>query len=1150
MSIPRRIALLLFLCGGLSFAQLNTGTITGSITDPSGAAVPNVKVTAVQMDTNFESHATTNAEGLYRIQSLQPGAYRLTFEASGFKRFVQSGLDLNVGVVLPVNVKLDVGQLTESVQVSAQGTLLETETSATGSLTEGETLYKMPLYQRYVLNALNLNPGMTMNGYAYGGSLGGFNVAGQRSTGTAVFEDGSFGNDPQSSSGRDIKPVENSVDEVRVLTGTLPAEFGHTTGGAVTVVKKGGTNSIHGMAADLGRTRMMTHRQFFNLFKTSDPQPGAPNGVPAWFMQPDASISGPVVLPKIYNGRNKTFFFFGYQKLIEKKSAAFTSQTPTPDELNGDFTFGGAGQQLYDPFTTRQVNGAWTRDPLPGNIVPKSRFDPVAAKIIGMNPWIPPNTPGSLTSTGPVSNYTWASKSRTFFEDYSTRIDQQVSSNFKFYGSYTYNHESGRGRPTSIGLPVFDGANGIETPFTQRNLSLGATKLFGPSALNDIRIGYYRARNDTMVPSYNQDWAGKLGIPNVSPLLMPSFSSTFASGTGAAPALNTMYGLTVPGPSRNVRENLSVRDDFSKMVGTHAFKMGYEWLYFRANFFQLGNPSGIFQFDNMTAGLQATGNAVPNTGNLLAAFELGAVAAANFTTYTSTWLPRDTIHSLYFQDDWKATKTLTLNLGVRWSTESPFHTAHGQLSNFDPSVVDPVSGKVGAIVHPTGGLNERSLHNFQPRLGAAWHPAEKWVFRGGFGINTVDIRFPNSLQQFDEYQAQVVQARAPGDPRPLFPLSQGPAPVTYNVLPNGTATYVGTNFGSRNIFWMDGKLHPGYVANWNTTIEYQVSPNNLLKGTYQGSAGVHLVESWNVNVFPTDFGANNPALQQAAFAAPQNFLPYTQFGRISDMSNTGHSSYHAGTIQFIKRYSQGLVLNTFYTFSKALDDCDSDSGTCSGVAPLTNRNLNKGRAAYDRTHVAVANAVYQLPVGKGRRFVNNNRVLEYLIGGYEIAWVQTFNTGNPFGFSFANSPFNYYPSSIGNYVPNLTCSNISMPQFGLGSKIGGNRFNQALENPVLDANCFTPPAPFTPGNAGRNIVTGPGIMYSQASASKNFAFKERWKLQLRFDFQNPFHNWGFNNPTNTVDFRNPQLFGKITGDQTTASFAGQPLMNLMLRLSW
>ena len=1151
----RSLASAAALFAGLSvavplFGQMNTGTITGTVTDPQGAAIPNVKVTVVQPDTNFESRSVTNSEGIYRVQSLQPGLYRLTFESPGFKRMVQSGLDLRSGDVLPVNPRMEIGQLTDSIQISAQGTLLETETSASGSLTEGETLYKMPLYQRYVLNALNLNPGMTMNGYSYGGSLGGFNVAGQRSTGTAVFEDGVFGNDPQSSTGTDIKPVENSVDEVKVLTGTLPAEYGHTTGGVVSVVKKGGTNSLHGMAADLGRTRMMTHRQFFNVFKTSDPQPGAPNGVPAWFMQPDANIGGPVVIPHLYNGRNKTFFFFGYQKLIEKKSAAFTSQTPTPASLGGDFTFGGLGLPLYDPLSTRQLNdGTWTRDLLPGSIVPKNRFDPVAAKILSLNPWVPPNTGGTLTSSGPVSNYTWASKSRTFFEDYSQRIDQQFSSDFKLYGSYTYNHQSGLGRPTSVAIPAFDGANGILTPFTQRNLSVGATKLFGPSVLNDVRLGYYRSRNDTFVPSYNQNWAGTLGIPNDSPLLMPSFSGTAASGTGSAPALNTMYGLTVPGPSRTVRETLSFRDDFSKIAGTHAFKAGYEILYFRANYFQLGQPSGIFQFDNMTAGLQANGQPVPNTGNLLAGFELGSVRQANFTTYTTTWLPRDSVNSLYLQDDWKVSKSLTLNLGVRWSTESPFHTAHGLQSNFSPTTVDPVSGKLGAIVHPTDGLSQRSLRNFQPRIGMAWHPLDRWVFRGGFGISTVDIRFPNALQQFDEYQAQVAQQRAPGDPRPLYQLSQGPTPVSYNLVGNNTAAFVGTNFGSRNISWMDGNLHPGYVMNWNTTVEYQFGANNLLKLMYQGSAGVHLVESWNVNVFPTDFGAGTP-LQAAAFAAPQNYLPYSQFGSINYMSNTGHSSYHAGTVQFQKRYSQGLVLNSFYTYSKALDDCDSDSGTCSGVAPISNRNLNKGRAGYDRTHVIVANATYELPIGKGRHFVNHSRVADLLIGGYELAWVQTFETGNPIGFSFTNSPNNYFPSSIGNYVPNLTCNSISMPGFGLGSLIGGNRFNQALENPVLPVSCFAAPAPFTPGNAGRNIVTGPGLVYSQASLKKNFAFKERWNIQLRFDFQNPFHNWGFNAPSNQVDFKNPQLFGKITGDQTTASFGGQPLMNLMLRLSW
>ena len=1142
--------LLAFAMAG--FCQISTGTITGTITDPSGAAVPNVQVTVVQTDTNFESKATTNAEGLYRVPSLIPGTYRLTFESSGFKRLVHDGIQLRVGDVLPVNATLELGQLTDSVQVSAQGTLLETENSALGTVTEGQTLYSMPLYQRYVLNSLDLVPGMQMSGYAYGGSLGGFTVAGQRSTGTAVFSDGMLGNDPLASSGTDIKPVENSVDEVKVLTGTLPAEYGHSTGGIVTVVNKSGTNSFHGMASDLGRTRSMTERQFFNQYKTSQSQPGAPDGVPAWFMQPDAGGGGPIVIPHVYNGRNKSFWYVGYQKLIEKKAAAYTSQTPTPAELGGDFTFGGAGAQLYDPASTRQnPDGTWTRDPLPGNIVPQSRFDPVAAKILGMNPWVPPNQPGSFSSTGPVSNYTYEARSRTYYEDYSGRLDHQVNDKFKLFGSYTYNHQSGLGRPTSVAIPVFDGANGTLTPFTEQNYSIGASYLISPTTFNDFRIGYYRARNDTFVPSYNQGWAQKLGIPNDNPLLMPSFSSTMASGYTAAPALNTMYGLTVPGPSRDIRETLSLRDDFSKMAGTHAFKMGYEILDFRANYWQLGQPSGIFQFDQMTAALQSSG-AVSSSlpGNPLAAFELGAVRAANFTSYTTTWLPRDSVNSLYFQDDWKASRNLTLNLGLRWSTESPFHTAHGLESNFSPTTTDPLTGLMGAIVHPTGQLTSRSLGDFQPRIGFAYHPFNKWVFRGGFGINTIDIRFPNALQQFDEYQAQVVQQRAPGDPRPLFQLSQGPAPVVYNVQSNLSALYVGTNYSSRNIYWMSGNLHPGYVGNWNGTAEYQVSPNNLLKFMYQGSAGIRLIESWNVNVFPTNFGAGNAALQSAALAATQNYLPYPQFGAIDYMSNTGHSSYHAGTVQLQRRYSQGLVLDTFYTVAKAEDDCDSDYGVCSGVAPITDRNLNKARAGYDRHQTFITSATYELPIGKGRHFLNRNKVLDWIIGGYNLAWVQTFMTGNPMSFSYTDNSNNEYPTSIGNWVPNLVCNHITEPEFGLGGVIGPNRFNQSLEGAVLNVNCFAAPAAFTPGNAGRNIVSGPGIIYSQASASKLFRFNERWNLQFRFDMQNPFHNYGFSNPSTQVDFKNPQLFGKITGDQTTASFDGEPLMNFVLKLSW
>ena len=301
----------------------------------------NVQVSIVQTETNFHFTSATNKDGIYRVQSLQPGPYTVAFESPGFKRLVREDVTLRVGDVLPVDASMQVGAVTDSVEVKAQATLLETETSSTGTVTEGNQLYKLNMYQRYITNTMSIVPGVTNQTTGGTNGLGAFNVAGQRTSGTAVFEDGVFANDPLASNNLVIKPIMNSVDEVKVLTGTLPAEYGHSTGGVITTVKKSGTNEFHGAVSDYGRTRIMTHRQYFNLYTTAQPQPGNPNGVPAYFMMPDGNGGGPVVIPKIYNGRNKTFWYSGYSKLIEKKTQAYTSVTPTPAELRGDFTFGG-----------------------------------------------------------------------------------------------------------------------------------------------------------------------------------------------------------------------------------------------------------------------------------------------------------------------------------------------------------------------------------------------------------------------------------------------------------------------------------------------------------------------------------------------------------------------------------------------------------------------------------------------------------------------------------------------------------------------------------------------------------------------------------------------------------------------------------------
>ena len=421
------------------------------------------------------------------MQSLQPGKYKITFELQGFKKLVRDNVDLRVGDTLAVDAQLQVGEIGESIEVTAQTQLLETETSASGAVVEGEFLYKMPLYQRYINSTLNIIPGMTSGGYAYGGDLGAYHLAGQRNGAIGVFEDGVVGNDQMGGTGT-IKPIQNSTEEVKVLTTALPAEYGHSAGGVINVVKKTGTNAWHGLASYYGRFRPMQHRLYFDRLRTSEPTPTNPEGVPTYFMMPDANVSGPIK-------KDKTFFFFGYQRLHEKKVAQDRAGMPTPAMKAGNFTMGGNGNPIYDPATTRQLaDGTWVRDPFPGNIIPLNRFDPVAQKILSINPWHSPNIVGGNSSTGPSRsdpNLEYNEYAKVFFDDFNVRIDHQFSSNLKAYGSWTHNRQNGLGRPRNVSILDFDAREGNDQPFHQHNASTGMTWVVNPTTVNDARIGFF-----------------------------------------------------------------------------------------------------------------------------------------------------------------------------------------------------------------------------------------------------------------------------------------------------------------------------------------------------------------------------------------------------------------------------------------------------------------------------------------------------------------------------------------------------------------------------------------------------------------------------------------------------------------------------------
>jgi hypothetical protein len=1124
--------------------QIGTATITGLVTDPTGAVVVAVGVTVVNTDTNFTFTALTNTDGLYRVPSLQPGPYRIRFKASGFKEFVRDGVMLRTGDVLPINANLEVGNVNESIAVSGTAELLETQTSSAGSVLEGHTLQALPMYQRFVDATSMFMPGVSVGTTSGSGTVSGYNMAGQRSSAIGQFEDGVSVNDP-SADGNSLRSVQNSVAEVKVLTTALPAEYGHSAGGVVSIVKKTGTNELHGMGTFYGHDRQMQQRNFFDQSSFSQPVVGFPNGItPFFFLNPEANVGGPIFIPKVYNGRNKTFFFFGWNKIIEKiRNFQAFGTVPDQNMINGNFAFGGLGVPIYNPASTRQLaDGTWTRDPFPNEQIPLTMFNPAAQAILAIHPWAYPNTPGTYNSSGPSGNYAYSPPSRTYFDDLNGRVDHQFNANIKAYASFTWNKSNGAGRPANITVHAFDGTNGTSSPQVNQSYSTGASWIITPTLFNDARFGYFRQHGEVIVASEGQDWGKILGIPNIPPGLLPAF------GSGDQMTPGSVYGLTVSGPSQTVNETFTARDDLTKMAGTHVFKTGYEFMRFRENDTARTQPDGTFSFAGMTSALQPNGVAQPNSpGNYFAGFLLGDVASAVFTTQLASWLPRSAISSVYFQDDWKVSPNLTLSYGIRYSNETPFTTKYHQMSQFDPTVVDPVSGMLGGIVHPTGPLNKRDNDNFQPRLGVAWHPLDKLAVRSGFGLYTVDVKFPQNLADFQEYTGQANYQQAPGNPMPIFAINQMPQVVYSNTLPNQTSPYVGTNYSARTQDWWDPNLHNPYTLNWDLSTQYQLSRTYVLEFLYQGSSGVGLIEDWNINTFPIDYGANNPALRAAAYAAPQKYLPFPNFGAINYRSNFGHSTYHSGTIRLERRFAQGLIFQTFFTYSKAIDEQDTDNSG-SGVAPLTDRGLEKARSGFDRGKRYFNSITYEFPIGKGRRFLNRGGVVDKFIGGWQTAWDISWESGAPLTFSFANSPYSYFPTSIAAQRPDCLDPKLLSNWYDMGP----SRFNQLTVNPVININQFVYPAPFTAGTCGRNNVGGPPIFAMDASGQKVLKFNERFNLTLRVDIHSVqkmlFDRYNFTAPTTTVDFLNPSTFGKLSAGPSTSLWGGTPIINLDLIL--
>ena len=1154
----------LFASTSLAVAQdVQSATVVGTVRDPTGAVVPNASITITNVATNTSAHAVTNSDGAWYVPFQAAGTYTLTIDASGFKEYVRSGVVLEIGKTPRFDVQLEIGAIGQKVEVTGAAPVLATDDAVVGGTKSSKEIRETPMVQAKPQHLMYYLEGSQAN------NDGTYHILGLPSNQINYTIDGSIVKQtPRSSIGEvnnSVTPPVDALMEAQVWTTGIPAELGHSAGGSYNMATKSGTNGLHFTAEERYINKSFLHRQVFNQGSTN---------TPFEYHNFDSTLGGPVYIPKVYDGRNKTFFFLAFRLDYDHEQNSVTASVPSQAMLNGNFNFPGvAAQPIYDPATITCLraggcaNGSgWTSSPFPQNQIPLSRFDPVARRFLALNPYNAANTAGGFTTTGPINNYIANTHYLADKDGYLGRFDQQISSQNKAYFRFAWNRyrvSPGRENIAYNFRELDNTANsyGEPEPVDTLNLTLGDIHTFSPTVINEFRTAYQR-RTDTQTPLLsNQGWANTLGIPGVGPATFPGFVST--SGTSVTWTANP------GGFNRVLQDNFEFADNVTKVIGVHAIKVGYQGLRMRENDVASSQPSGVYNFSGAGSGLPFT----PNTGNSFASFLLGAVDNATFTTLLTNYLPRWWSHQAFIQDDWRARSNLTISLGVRYSFETPGNTKYGYKSQFNPNMVDPLTGMMGAITHPTGSVYNSDWNNFTPRVGVSYNFKPKWVFRGSFGMFTVDNM--SELGQ-DEYLATAAVSQAPGNPLPAFYLSQGPGNISYNLnAATKAANYVSAsgNYNARTATYIDPNLRNPYTMSWSGGFQYQIKPNTIAEVLYQGSSGVGLLNSnpVNINVLPQSiYNSTNSALLNTVYSNPQPYLAFPQFGNIYKYSNWDHSTYNAMVARVEKRYSNGFSYNFLFTWSKNLSGGPgnlllgtntSANGPGNQILPAINSssafvvgtgqqyydwNLTKGLAPNDTEFQFVSQASYDIPVGQGRKWMNHGGIANLFLGGWTFLTIQSLRTGTPAYFTMSGSPYKYLPGEL---LPNVVAGqSVNVPNYTTG-----NLWPAQTQNSFFNTNAFAYPAAFTNGNAGIGIARYGGVWWPQYSLTKMIPIRERFKITVRIDANNLFpETRAILAPNTVVNLTSPQLFGKTVSQAYSFSNWFTPNGNLVgvLRLEF
>jgi hypothetical protein len=1080
---------LMFLAISGAYGQAVNATLLGTVNDATGAVVPNARVTVTEVNTGINHVGQTNESGNYIFPDLPPGQYSVTAESPGFKKEIRRDTALLVNTTTRVDLQLQPGNVTESVVVTAVTPPLQTDRADTGAQIEQVQIAAMPLgTQRNFQVLLNGVPGTTRATFDHSQF---FNAAsslqtevnGQLREGNNFQIEGIDDNERTGLLQVLIPPVE-AIQNVDASTSNFEAELGRASGAVVNVILKSGTNSWHGEAFEFLRNNYLQARNSFN-----------PSVGHLAYNQPGGNIGGPI-------RKNKLFFFANYQKVIDHEANTNLVTVPSAAFHNGDLS--ASPTVIYNP-NTGNPDGTG-RLPFPGNQIPASDINPVSAKLAALLPF--PNQ--AFNAAAPINNY-FALLPYTKDTDFTDgKVDYYITDKDRLSARFDFQ------RPVTDQAPIFGLAGGpaqgaFEATGIQKTYSTGLNydRVFSGTLIAEFRAGFSHYHNNAQQSDYGTPAANNIGIPGAN---LDAFSSGLTSmyitgWTASASPPVPLIGYIGSLPWDRAEANIDAQNTWTKTLGNHTIKWGADFRRIRDDLVQgqTFGPRGLYTFDVAQTTIPGAASSIANSwaSFLLDVPTASAVAGSSgsgrdLVTYFPAY--RASQLFLFAQDKWIVTPKLTVDLGLRWEFYPP-GTPHfaGGFSNYDPATNALVIAGVGT--NPSNlGMATRYKY-FAPRTGLAYRATNSTVVRAGFGIsytpfpdNNYAYNYPiKQVNQFSPLSTQFSPAVLPDGEIATF--QNGiPAPVPVSIPSNGIIPLAGTPVANNALNYINLNFKNPYVESWNFSVQQALPKHFTLDVAYVGNHGVDTVAQPNINAGLV-IGAGTHG--QPEYPRTANTTEYFQ----------GFSSmYNSLQVKLNRRFTNGLLITGAYTWGKGMSYQRSDDG---GLDFYVDPQRNYARTDFDRTQTFVSSFVYDLPFGKGQRWLTSG-VASQILGGWQMNGILTLTTGLPLTLTASAAGLNLpgTTQTVNQVAP------LSLPQ-GIGS--GAYWFNPSS---------FASPAPLTFGNTGINIFNGPGLYDLDFSLFKTIDLGERFKLQLRGEAFNSTNTPQYGNPGTSIT---SSTFGKVTG---------------------